>query len=79
MRLVVFLLATVVVYLMACGPRDTSTQLGPDCDRAYPGVCIPSPPPDLNCGDIEHRGFVVLPPDPHGFDGDRDGVGCEGR
>jgi micrococcal nuclease len=21
--------------------------------------------------------FRVLPPDPHGFDGDRDGIGCE--
>ena len=48
-----------------------------DCDPSYPSVCIPSPPPDLNCGDIQHRRFTVLPPDPHRFDGDRDGVGCE--
>ncbi len=48
-----------------------------DCDPAYPDVCIPSPPPDLNCGDIPYRNFVVLPPDPHHFDGDGDGVGCE--
>lgn len=47
------------------------------CDLAYPDVCIPSPPPDLDCGDIPHRRFRVLPPDPHHFDGNRDGVGCE--
>jgi hypothetical protein len=27
--------------------------------------------------DIPHNNFTVLPPDPHGFDGDHDGVGCE--
>ena len=48
------------------------------CDPAYPTVCIPPPPPDLDCGDIPHRDFKVLPPDPHGFDRDEDGVGCEG-
>ncbi len=48
-----------------------------DCDPAYPTVCIPSPPPALDCGDIPHRNFVVLPPDPHHFDGDGDGIGCE--
>ncbi len=48
-----------------------------DCDLAYPDVCIPSPPPDLNCGDIPYRNLVVLPPDPHHFDGDGDGIGCE--
>ncbi|MFQ5919877.1 MAG: thermonuclease family protein, partial [Thermoplasmata archaeon] len=48
-----------------------------NCDPAYPTVCIPSPPPDLDCGDIPHRNFEVLPPDPHHFDGDGDGIGCE--
>ncbi len=48
-----------------------------DCEPAYPDVCIPSPPPDLDCGDIPYRNFVVLPPDPHHFDGDGDGIGCE--
>jgi micrococcal nuclease len=49
------------------------------CDPSYPdpGVCIPSYPPDLDCRDIGHRGFTVLPPDPHGFDDDNDGLGCE--
>lgn len=48
-----------------------------DCDPAYPTVCIPPPPPDLDCADIPYTNFVVLPPDPHHFDGDGDGVGCE--
>ena len=48
-----------------------------NCDPAYPTVCIPSPPPDLDCGDISFRRFKVLPPDPHNFDGNNDGIGCE--
>lgn len=47
------------------------------CDPAYPDICIPPPPPDLDCRDISHRRFRVLPPDPHRFDNDHDGVGCE--
>lgn len=47
------------------------------CHPAYPSVCIPPPPPDLDCGEIPHRRFTVLAPDPHGFDRDKDGVGCE--
>ncbi|HET7092004.1 MAG TPA: hypothetical protein VFI22_00955, partial [Thermomicrobiales bacterium] len=48
-----------------------------NCDPSYPDVCIPPPPPDLDCGQITARRFTVLPPDPHRFDGDHDGVGCE--
>ena len=47
------------------------------CDAAYPDVCIPSPPPDLDCADVAERRFRVLAPDPHRFDGNGDGVGCE--
>ena len=48
------------------------------CDPAYPDVCIPPPPPDLDCKDIKYRNFRVLPPDPHRLDGrDGDGIGCE--
>jgi endonuclease YncB( thermonuclease family) len=50
---------------------------GDNCDGSYPDVCIPPPPPDLDCPDISHRNFRVLPPDPHRFDGDNDGIGCE--
>jgi competence protein ComEC len=48
-----------------------------NCDPAYPDVCIPSPPPDLNCKDVPYKRFRVLSPDPHRFDGDHDGIGCE--
>jgi len=48
-----------------------------DCDPSYPDICIPPYPPDLDCGDISYRNFYVSPPDPHGFDGDKDGIGCE--
>jgi micrococcal nuclease len=47
------------------------------CDRAYPDVCIPPGPPDLDCSDISDRRFRVVGADPHKFDGNRDGVGCE--
>ena len=46
------------------------------CDPSYPTVCIPPPPPDLNCPDINYRDFTVSGPDPHRFDADRDGIGC---
>ena len=55
-------------------PTPTPSQ---NCDPAYPTVCIPPPPPDLDCKDIPYRNFQVLPPDPHRFDRDKDGVGCE--
>ncbi len=48
-----------------------------NCDPSYPDFCIASAPPDLDCGDISHRNFTVLQPDPHGFDGNYDGIGCE--
>lgn len=47
------------------------------CDQSYPDFCIPPPPPDLNCSDIPQKRFTVLQPDPHRFDGDKDGIGCE--
>jgi hypothetical protein len=55
-------------------PGPTS---GPACDASYPTVCIPPPPPDLDCGDIPDRRFPVRAPDPHNFDSDHDGIGCE--
>jgi hypothetical protein len=48
-----------------------------NCDPAYPTVCIAPAPPDLDCPDISYRNFKVLNPDPHRFDADHDGVGCE--
>ncbi len=67
----------------AAEPAPTTTEAinafsgSTDCDPSYPDVCIPSPPPDLDCGEISHRRFRVVGDDPHGFDGNNDGVGCE--
>lgn len=54
-----------------------SGSTGSNCHPSYPGVCIPAPPPDLDCGQISQRNFSVTGSDPHRFDGDGDGVGCE--
>jgi endonuclease YncB( thermonuclease family) len=56
--------------------EETSSSTS-NCDPAYPTVCIPSPPPDLDCGDVGFKRFQVLQPDPHNFDRDGDGIGCE--
>lgn len=48
------------------------------CDPAYPDACIPPPPPDLDCANVDDDRFTVLPADPHNFDGDGNGIGCEG-
>ena len=64
-------------------PTNAPTPVGvapqQPCSPAYPTVCIPPPPPYMDCGEIAHQGFVVLRPDPHGLDRDRDGIGCESR
>jgi micrococcal nuclease len=54
---------------------DPASAFG--CEPSYPDVCIPPSPPDLDCGDVAYRRFTVYPPDPHRFDGDYDGIGCE--
>ena len=50
------------------------------CDPHYPGACIPPPPPDLDCADLQARGIpvpvTVRGGDPHGLDPDGDGLGC---
>ena len=58
-------------------PGDLEFKDSEKCDHSYPDVCIASPPPDLDCGDITYRNFTVLQPDPHRFDGNYDGIGCE--
>jgi micrococcal nuclease len=72
MRLILTALLILAVALLA--PTAAAQN---NCSLAYPDVCIPPPPPDLDCKDISVRNFRVLSPDPHGFDGDKDGIGCE--
>lgn len=55
-------------------PTATPSQ---QCDPSYPDFCLAPGIPDLDCKDIPHRRFRVLQPDPHRFDGDKDGIGCE--
>jgi hypothetical protein len=64
-------------------PTAAPTPVAANCAASYPDFCIPPPPPDLNCADVApHKNFTVLwtvaDPDPHHFDGNKDGVGCEG-
>jgi micrococcal nuclease len=47
------------------------------CEPSYPDLCLPPPPPDLDCPDVPSKRFRVVGADPHRFDGDGDGVGCE--
>lgn len=59
-------------------PKETPVQTYPNnCDHSYPDVCIPPYPPGLDCSKISYNNFKVLQPDPHGFDKDKDGIGCE--
>ncbi|HAX90449.1 MAG TPA: hypothetical protein DD379_12085 [Cyanobacteria bacterium UBA11162] len=74
-KLYTLIAITVFALIVLLYPSPSPSQV--QCDRAYPGVCIPSPPPDLDCKDIQYRNFTVLPPDPHNFDGGGDGIGCE--
>ncbi len=69
-----------------CGVKSTQPAQSPtkssmpsysNCDPSYPDFCIPPSPPDLDCKDIPQKRFTVLSPDPHRFDGDKDGIGCE--
>jgi len=58
-------------------PKQTSPITTQNCDSSYPDVCIIPYPPDLDCGEIGYSNFRVVGSDPHGFDGDKDGIGCE--
>jgi hypothetical protein len=71
--LAVALVLTAAAALPACIPPARSADV---CDPAYPDTCIFPPPPDLDCRDIAHRAFRVLPPDRHNFDRTGDGLGC---
>lgn len=77
--------SNVLAYLQGSAPvvaPGSPTPTPQNCDPCYPTLCIPPPPPmptpDLDCADIPYRNFVVVcNPDPHRFDGGRDGYGCE--
>jgi hypothetical protein len=49
------------------------------CHPSYADFCIAPAYEvgDLDCANSAAGWFTVLPPDPHGFDADYDGYGCE--
>jgi micrococcal nuclease len=62
------------------GPPTKSPPPNGKCDPNYAGGCVPPYPPDLDCADI--RAIDLAPirsigSDPHGLDGNGDGIGCE--
>ncbi|MGH2755174.1 MAG: hypothetical protein ACRDLB_12175 [Actinomycetota bacterium] len=57
-------------------PSGSSGGSGSECDPNYSGTCVPNVSYDLNCDDIAGS-VTVVGSDPHGFDGDGDGSGCE--
>ena len=68
--------ASIVITVEEPSPPTEEEEI--TCDPSYPDVCIPPPPPNLNCNDDGvPENFKVLPPDPHGFDINNDGIGCE--
>jgi micrococcal nuclease len=70
----------IIVGLAALLAASTSGQRRDACDASYPDFCIPPPPPDLDCKDVHgKKPFRVRQPDPHHFDHDGDGRGCEPR
>ena len=63
--------------LMGIPISKKESSLIENCDSSYPDICIPSFPPDLDCGEIPYVNFRVIAPDEHRFDVDEDGIGCE--
>ncbi|MHB8641541.1 MAG: hypothetical protein ACYDA3_01435 [Gaiellaceae bacterium] len=80
---------TTILAAGATAPPPTARKIpldhwvdGAGCDPHYPTVCIPSPPPKVDCADLSFRAFKTLhyptnnTPDPNALDNDFDGVGC---
>lgn len=55
--------------------RRLSGSSGPSCDPNYAG-CVPLVSFDLDCSEVSGP-VQVIGRDPHGFDRDGDGRGCE--
>lgn len=80
MKLFSFALSmAVAIVLIGVQPFQPQVAQTAQCHPSYPDFCIPPPPPDLDCKDIPRKNFKVLQPDPHKFDRDKDGIGCESR
>jgi hypothetical protein len=56
-------------------PRPLVQPSGGDCAAGY-DPCVPPAPPDLDCADVDGP-IRITGDDPHGFDADGDGIGCD--
>jgi endonuclease YncB( thermonuclease family) len=62
------------------GPPTEVAPPNGKCDPNYSGACVPPYPPDVDCADLRALGTTPvrsIGSDPHGLDGDHDGIGCE--
>jgi len=64
--------------LVAPEPAPAPSPAPNNSGNCAPGYspCVPPYPPDLDCGDVDGP-ITVTGSDPHGFDAEGDGVGCE--
>ncbi len=74
-RLLYFALVIATFTFFIASVKPVQAQSG--CEPSYPDVCIAPAPPAPDCGDISYQNFRVQGSDPHRFDRDRDGIGCE--
>jgi len=63
---------------LTCSQPVPLVQQQPPAGNCAPGYdpCVPPAPPDLDCADVDGP-IYVTGSDPHNFDADGDGVGCE--
>jgi hypothetical protein len=66
---------------LLAGGAPSAPVAAQGCDPSYPDLCLAASP-DLDCIDIGYPITVYHDPaigayDPHGFDADFDGIGCE--
>lgn len=77
-RTVLIPVAFVIMYsLIGAQLQYVGASSDENCDPSYPDVCIAPPPPNLNCDDVPYNDIKVEGDDPHGFDREGDGIGCE--
>lgn len=80
---VISTIIAIVAYINDSSAKLPDSQPNPsvsskqDCDPAYPDLCIAKDSSNLKCSNVKKHNFKVLSPDPHNFDRDGDGIGCE--
>lgn len=56
---------------------EAASEYTPYYDAPVIESFVPRGRPDMDCSDIGYSDFPVFGDDPHGFDRDGDGIGCE--